>query len=184
MGGIGGKGWSAEGDAPEKCATLGIIRGRGPQAQRSGRGRVATFSGAFPSAGPQIQHSPSLGVQADGPQMTETGKNVVWGAARWTSNDEKGQKRCLGCPRMDLKRRKKAKTSSGVPANGPQTTKTGKNVVWGAARWTSNDGNGQKSLKGVAGNAKPTPRRQAKPMEQEPKVQGRKRLKKGKIAGC
>ena len=144
MGGIGGKGWSAEGDAPEKCATLGIIRGRGPQAQRSGRGRVATFSGAFPSAGPQIQHSPSLGVQADGPQMTETGKNVVWGAARWTSNDEKGQKRCLGCPRMDLKRRKKAKTSSGVPADGPQTTETGKNVVWGAGEWTSNDENGQK----------------------------------------
>ena len=50
MGGIGGKGWSAEGDAPEKCATLGIIRGRGPQAKRSGRGRVATFSGATPSA--------------------------------------------------------------------------------------------------------------------------------------
>ena len=28
----------------ENCATLGTIRGRGPQAERSGRGRVATFS--------------------------------------------------------------------------------------------------------------------------------------------
>ena len=124
------KGLVGGGDAPEKCATLGIIRGRGPQAQRSGRGRVATFSGASPSAGLQIQHSPSLGVPADGPQTTETGENVVWGTARWTSNDGNGQKRRLGCPRIDLKRQKQAKSSSGVPADGPQTTERGRKSFW------------------------------------------------------
>ena len=165
------KGLVGGGDAPEKCATLGIIRGRGPQAGRSvategfkgnlplvpwgcrgivvflsktGRGRIATFSGASPSADPQIQHSPSLGVPADGPQTTEMGENVVWGAARWTSNDENGRKRRLRCPRMDLKRRKQAKTSLGVPADGPQTTETGENVAWGAGKWTSSDENERK----------------------------------------
>ena len=120
------KGLVGGGDAPEKCATLGIIRGRGPQAQRSGRGRVATFSGASPP--PALKFSThrllgcqqmdlrrrkwaksSLGVPPDGPQTTETGENVVWGAGRWTSNDGNTQKRRLGCRRMDLKRRERAK---------------------------------------------------------------------------
>ena len=87
--GIDGKASSVEGVAPEKCATLGIIRGRGPQAQRSGRGRVATFSGATPSAKLQVQHSPSSGVSAYGPQTPKTGENVAWGADGWTSNAEK-----------------------------------------------------------------------------------------------
>ncbi len=120
------KGLAAEGDSPEKCATLGIMRGRGPQAQRSGRGRVATFSGESPSAA----HLTPLA--------------VAWGAVRWTSNDENGRKRRLGCWKMDLKRRKWTKTSLGVPANGPQATETGRSVVWGAVRWTSNDENRRK----------------------------------------
>ena len=88
MEGIGGKGWSAEGDAPEKCATLGIIRGRGPQAKRSGRGRVATFSGASPPPTFKFSILPSSEVPADGPQTTEMGEIVVWGAGRWTSSAE------------------------------------------------------------------------------------------------
>ncbi len=135
--GIGGKAWSVEGDATEKCATLGIIRGRGQQADRSvategfkgnlplvpwgcrgivvflsktGRGRAATFSVASPSTDPKYQHLPSLGVPADRPQKTETGENVVWGAGRWTSNDGNRQKRRLRCGQMDLKRRKRALT--------------------------------------------------------------------------
>ena len=120
--GIDGKASSAEGDAPEKCATLGIIRGRGPQAQRSGRGRAATFSVASPSGDPKFQHLPSLGVSAGGPQAPKTGENVAWGASRWTSNDENRRNRRLGCQQMDLRRRKQAKTSSGVRVDGPQTT--------------------------------------------------------------
>ncbi len=44
---------------------------------------------------------------------------------------------------MDPKRRKQAKTSFGVPTDGPQTPKTRKNVFWGAGGWTSNAENGQ-----------------------------------------
>ena len=47
---------------------------------------------------------------------------------------------------MDLRRRKHAKTASGVPADGPQTTETRKNGVWGASGWTSNDGKRVKAL--------------------------------------
>ncbi len=42
---------------------------------------------------------------------------VSWCASRWTSNDGNRRKRRLGYRPMDLKRRKRAKTSSGVPAN-------------------------------------------------------------------
>ena len=144
MEGIGGKGWSAEGNAPEKVATrpLPLRCACGPLPLMMPR--VAHFSGASPSADLQIQHSPSLGVPANGPQTTETGRSVVWGASRWTSNAENGQKRRLGCRHMDLKRRKRAKTSLGVPANGPQTPETGETVAWGAGRWNSNAGNGRK----------------------------------------
>ncbi len=86
----------------------------------------------------------SFGLQSDGPQTTKTGENVAWGAGRWTSNDGNRRKRRLGCWKMDLKRRKWTKTSLGVPANGPQATETGRSVVWGAVRWTSNDENRRK----------------------------------------
>ena len=52
--------------------------------------------------------------------------------------------RLLECWQMDLKRRKYAKTASGVPADGPQTTETRENGVWGASGWTANDENRQK----------------------------------------
>ena len=155
MEGIGGKGWSAEGNAPEKVATrpLPLRCACGPLPLMMPR--VAHFSGASPSADLQIQHSPSLGVPANGPQTTETGENVVWCAGGWTSKDGKRKKRVSGDDgqeglagkpgrQMELKRRKQAKPSLGVPANGPQTTETGRSVVWGASRWTSNAENGQK----------------------------------------
>ena len=82
----------------------------------------------------------SFGVPADGPQAPKTCENVVWGASRWTSNNENVRKRRLRCQQMDLKRRKQAKTSSEVLADGPQTPKTCESVVWGAGGWTSNDG--------------------------------------------
>ena len=75
-------------------------------------------------------------------------KYVAWGVGGWASDDGNRQKRRLGCRPMDLKRRKRAKTSLGVPADGPQTPETGENVVWGAGRWTSNDGNGRKRCLG------------------------------------
>ena len=139
MEGIGGKGWSAEGNAPEKVATrpLPLRCACGPLPLMMPR--VAHFSGASPSADLQIQHSPSLGVPANGPQTTETGENVVWCAGGWTSKDGKRKKRVSGDDgqeglagkpgrQMELKRRKQAKPSLGVPANGPQTTETGENV--------------------------------------------------------
>ena len=86
---------------------------------------------------------PSSGVSADGPQTPKTGETVVWGAGRWTPNAENGQNRRLGCQLMDPKRRKRAKSSSEVPVDGPQAPKTGKTVVWGAGGWTPNDGNGR-----------------------------------------
>ena len=86
------------------------------------------------------QAKPSLEVPADGPQTPKTCENVVWGASRWTSNNENVRKRRLRCQQMDLKRRKQAKTSSEVLADGPQTPKTCESVVWGAGGWTSNDG--------------------------------------------
>ncbi len=98
---------------------------------------------------------PSSGVSADGPQAPETCENVVWGASRWTSNNESGRKCRLGCRRMDLKRRKQAKPSSGVPADGPQTPKTCENVVWGASGWTSNDENNVSGRIGAGGCGSP-----------------------------
>lgn len=41
---------------------------------------------------------------------------------------------------MDLKRQKTAETSSGVPADGPQTPKSDGNGGWGAGGWTARDG--------------------------------------------
>ena len=110
------------GESSEKCATLGIIRGRGPQAKRSGRGRVATFSEDSPHhrtsnsefhrlrcrrMDPRRRYPPktSFGVPADGPQTPISHENVVWGACRWTSDDDIPQKRRLGCLPMDPKRR-------------------------------------------------------------------------------
>ena len=107
MEGIGGKGWSAEGNAPEKVATrpLPLRCACGPLPLMMPR--VAHFSGASPSADLQIQHSPSLGVPANGPQTTETGENVAWGAGRWTSNAGNGRKRQQRRGRMFKRGQKK-----------------------------------------------------------------------------
>ncbi len=77
----------------------------------------------------QKEAKPSLGVPEDGPQAPKSGGNVVWGAGGWTPNAKKRQNRRLGCRRMDPKRQKEAKPSLGVPEDGPQTQKNGRNVV-------------------------------------------------------
>jgi hypothetical protein len=59
----------------------------------------------------------SSGVPANGPQATETGRSVVWGASRWTSNDENRRNRRLGCQLMDLKRWKEGEKASGEDGN-------------------------------------------------------------------
>ena len=70
----------------------------------------------------QKKAEPSSGVLAGGPQTPKKGENVVWGARGWTANAKKRRKRRLGCRRMDRKRQKTAKPSSGVLADGPQET--------------------------------------------------------------
>ena len=84
--------------------------------------------------------TPSLGVPPDGPQTPISPKNVVWGACRWTPDDDIPQKRRLRCLPMDPKHQYPSKTSFEVPADGPQTPISLENVVWGACRWTPNGG--------------------------------------------
>ena len=61
-----------EGISPENCATLGIIRGRGP---RSGRGREATFSGLIPSSFPGICIKGLMGMATNTDDMSVVEKD-------------------------------------------------------------------------------------------------------------
>ncbi len=139
------KGWE-EGRTDGRNRWKGLVGGGGC----SGKSRYATPPTALRLRAPPSYDAEGGTFSRSIPlrRPSNSALTVSWGAGRWTSNAENGRKRRLGCRQMDRKRRKRAKTSSGVPHDGPQTTETSENVAWGAGEWTSNDGNGRERCLG------------------------------------